>query len=309
MSRFAFRHALERIPGIQRSMMSGYLSSFTSPEGENEFITAYDAVLKRWPVPYEELDIPTRFGTAHLIASGSTSLPSLLLLHATGTSSTMWFPNIGPLSNAFRVFAIDIIGEPGKSRQVRLLKTREDCATWLCDIINNLGLTRPDIAGLSYGGWQTLNFSFFHPDKVNRIAVLAPAGSILPYSWPVLALLRILPYIPVKPNPLKRFFNKGFCPNELFARQFGLGVQHFRYADPRKSIFTNIFSDSELQSIQTPTLFLAGENEVIYNPGVAIDRVRKMMPAVTTTLIPDAGHLLSMEQPELVNEQMLKFLG
>jgi pimeloyl-ACP methyl ester carboxylesterase len=34
-----------------------------------------------------------------------------------------------------------------------------------------------------------------------------------------------------------------------------------------------------------------------------------MMPEVMTILIPDAGHLVSMEQPALVNEQMLKFLG
>ena len=289
--------------------MSGYLASFTSPDGEHEYSTAYDAVLKRWPVPYEELDIPTRFGTTHIIASGSASLPPLLLLHATGTSSTMWFPNIGPLSSAFRVFAVDIIGEPGKSRQVQLLKNREDCATWLCDLIQNLGITRPDIAGLSYGGWHTLNFSVSHPEKVNRIAVLAPAGSILPYSWPVLALLRILPYIPVKPNPLNRFFKKGICPDELFARQFALGVHHFRYADPRKSIFTNIFSDSELRNIHTPILFLIGENEVIYNPKSALDRVKKLMPEVTTAMIPEAGHLVSMDQPALVNEQMLKFLG
>ena len=290
-------------------MMSGKLASFTSPEGEEEYIASYDTVLKRWPVPYEELDIPTLFGTTHIIASGSTSLPPLLLLHATGTSSTMWFPNIGPLSSAFRVFAVDIIGEPGKSRQVQLLKNHEDCATWLYDLLQNLGIPRPHIAGLSYGGWHTLNFSLSHPDKVNRIAALAPAGSILPYSWPVLALLRILPYVPVKPNPLKRFFRKGFCPDESFARQFALGVQHFRYADPRKSIFTSIFSDSQLQGIQTPTLFLAGADEVIYDPGAAIDRVKKMMPNVTTAMISDAGHLVSMDQPAQVNEQMLKFLG
>ena len=290
-------------------MMSGNLASFTSPEGEKEYIASYDAVLKRWPVAYEELDIPTRFGATHIIASGSPSLPPLLLLHATGTSSTMWFPNIGTLSSAFRIFAVEIIGEPGKSRQVRLLKNREDCATWLCDLIQNLGITRPDIAGLSYGGWHTLNFSVSHPEKVNRIAVLAPAGSILPYSWPVLALLRILPYIPVKPNPLNRFFKTGICPDELFARQFALGVRHFRYADPRKSIFTSVFSDSELRNIHTPTLFLIGENEVIYNPESALDRVKTLMPEVTTAMLPEAGHLLSMDQPVLVNEQMQKFLG
>jgi hypothetical protein len=43
----------------------------------------------------------------------------------------MWFPNIGALSSAYRVYAVDIIGEPGKSRQSRLLKDREDCANWL----------------------------------------------------------------------------------------------------------------------------------------------------------------------------------
>jgi pimeloyl-ACP methyl ester carboxylesterase len=290
-------------------MMSGYLSSFTSPEGEHEYIAAYNAVLKHWPVPYEELDIPTFFGTTHIIASGSMSSPPLLLLHATGTSSTLWFPNIGPLSHAFHVFAVDIIGEPGKSRQSRLLENREHCATWLADVIQGLGLTRPSIAGSSYGGWNTLNFSLYYPNKVNRIAVLAPAAAILSFSWPVLLLLRILPYLPVKPNPLKSFFGKGFHPDELFARQFALGVKHFRYADPRKSIFTNVFSDSEFRSIQTPTLVLAGENEVIYNPEAAIDKVNKLMPEVTTNLVPDAVHLVSMEQPGLVNEYMLKFLG
>jgi pimeloyl-ACP methyl ester carboxylesterase len=289
-------------------MKSGYLATFTSPEGEQEFIAAYDAVLKRWPVPYEELDIPTRFGTTHVIASGPALSPPLLLLHATGTSATLWINNIGPLSRAFRVFAVDIIGEPGKSRQTRLLVDRNDCADWLSDLIKGLGIQRPDIAGLSYGGWHTLNFSLRYPDKVNRIAVLAPGASVLPFSWWVLALLRVLPYFPVKPNPLNRFFAKGFCPDELFARQFALGVRHFRYANPRKSIFTNVFSDSELRSIRTPTLFLAGEEEVIYNPKAAIDRVKQLMPEATTGLIPGAGHLLSMDQPALVNGQLMKFL-
>jgi pimeloyl-ACP methyl ester carboxylesterase len=290
-------------------MMSGTLASFTSPEGEKEYSTSYDAVLKRWPVPYEELDIPTRFGTTHAIASGAPSSPPLILLHATGTSATMWRFNIGPLSSAFRVCAVDIMGEPGKSRQSRLLEDRKDCADWLSDVILGLGFQRPDIAGLSYGGWHTLNYSMFYPDRVNRIAALAPGASVLPFSWWVLAMLRVLPYIPVKPNPLNRFFSSGTCPDESFARQFALGVQHFRYPDPRKSIFTNVFDDSELQGIHTPTLFIVGENEVVYDPEAAIRRVRHCMPGAVTALIPHAGHLVAMEQPALVNEQLLKFLG
>jgi len=288
-------------------MMSGDLATFTSRQGEQEFIAVYDALLNRLPVPYEELDIPTRFGTTNVIASGPASSPPLLLLHATGTSAMLWMNNIGPLSSTFRVFAVDIIGEPGKTRQTRLFENHKDCADWLSDVIDGMGLRKPDIAGLSYGGWHTLNFSMHHPDKVNRIAVLAPGASVLPFSWWVLAMLRVLPYIPIKPNPLNRFFASGICPDEQFARLFALGVRHFRYPNPRKSIFTNVFSGRELRNISTPTLFLAGAQEVIYDPKAAIARVLQLIPGATTALIPDAGHLVAMEQPALVNEHLLKF--
>lgn len=289
--------------------MSSQLASFKSSKGEAEYVSAYDAVLKLWSVPFEEYDIMTRFGTTHIIASGSKGSPSLLVLHATGTGSTMWFPNIGALSSVCRVYAIDIIGEPGKSLQSRLLRDREDCANWMGEVMQGLGLKRTSIAGSSYGGWHTLNFSLFFPDRVNKIVALAPVASILPYSWSVLLLLRFLHYLPIKPNPLRSFFNKGFHPNELFARQFASGVKHFRYANPKKSIFPNVFSDIELSRINIPTLFIVGENEFIYDAFDAVEKVNLLMPIIETKLIPNAGHLVSMEQPALVNKHILEFLG
>ncbi|MEN6343390.1 MAG: alpha/beta hydrolase [Methanospirillum sp.] len=290
-------------------MTSSHLASFASPQGEAQYVSDYDAVLKLWPVPFEESDITTRFGSTHVVASGPKESPSLLLLHATGTSSTMWFPNIGALSGACRVYAVDIIGEPGKSRQSRLLGNREDCADWVGDVMQGLGLERTDIAGLSYGGWHALNFSFFFPEKIGKIVALAPGASVLPFSWPVLLLLRLLPYLPFKPNPLKSFFTRDFQIDEGFSRQFASGARRFRYADPRRSIFTNVFSDAELSGITVPTLFIVGENEVIYDPVAAIEKVNRLIPDVETHLVPKAGHLVSMEQPALVNQRILKFLG
>ncbi|MDE4907137.1 alpha/beta hydrolase [Methanogenium marinum] len=289
-------------------MMSSQLASFKSSKGEAEYLLTYDAVLKLWPVPYEERDIMTSFGTTHVITSGMKGSPPLLVLHACGVSSTMWLPNIGALSSAYRVYAVDIIGEPGKSRQSRLLRDREDCANWLGEVMQGLGLKKTNIAGLSYGGWHTLNFSLFFPDNVTKIVALAPGASILPFSWPVLLLLRLLPYLPIKPNPFQSFFTKGFHPNELFARQFASGVKHFRYADPKESIFTNVFSEAELSRINVPTLFIVGENEIIYDPVAAIEKVNQLIPNVETKLVPNAGHLVSMEQPSLVNTHILPFL-
>ena len=43
---------------------------FDSPEGEAAYLAAYDANTRFWPVPFEPLDIATRFGRTHLVASG-----------------------------------------------------------------------------------------------------------------------------------------------------------------------------------------------------------------------------------------------
>ncbi len=104
------------------------------------------------------------------------------------------------------------------------------------------------------------------------------------------------------------FFTKGFHPNELFARQFASGVKHFRYADPKENIFTNVFSEAELSRINGPTLFIVGENEIIYDPVAAIEKVNRLIPNADTKLVPNASHLVSMEQPALVNNHILPFL-
>jgi hypothetical protein len=65
-----------------------HVSAFKTPEGEARFYAAYDAALKRWPVPYEEMDIPTRFGTTHVVASGPKDASPLVLLHGYWATST-----------------------------------------------------------------------------------------------------------------------------------------------------------------------------------------------------------------------------
>jgi pimeloyl-ACP methyl ester carboxylesterase len=49
--------------------------------------------------------------------------------------------------------------------------------------------------------------------------------------------------------------------------------------------------------------------QLIYDPVIAIEKVNQLIPNVETKLVPNAGHLVSMEQPALVNKQILKFLG
>lgn len=54
---------------------------FKSPEGKDKFMVFYDSVLSNWPVPYDSLTVPTRFGSTHIIVSGpKDAMPLVLLL-------------------------------------------------------------------------------------------------------------------------------------------------------------------------------------------------------------------------------------
>jgi pimeloyl-ACP methyl ester carboxylesterase len=171
--------------------------------------------------------------------------------------------NIGPLSAQYRVFAVDILAEAGKSRQSRLLRDRRDCMQWLSSVLDGLGLERPYLAGWSFGGWTALAFTIDRPERVEKTVLLAPFGSLAPYALPVLIFLKVGPYLPTGPpgGLALRMMAPGYRFNEKFARQFILGGRYFKAADPRTSIFPEPFTGEELASIRVPVLLLVGDRE------------------------------------------------
>jgi len=113
-------------------------SLFKSPEGKARYHAAYDKVLALRDVPYECRHVATRFVATHVIASGARAAPPLILLHAIAISSTMWYPNIAELSRDFRTFAVDVMGDAGKSVPSHRPKNRREYARWFLDVFNEL---------------------------------------------------------------------------------------------------------------------------------------------------------------------------
>ena len=68
-----------------------------------------------------------------------------------------------------------------------------------------------------------------------------------------------------------------------------------------------VVSDAELRTLRPPTLLLLGEQEVIYDRQAAVRRATALMPNVEAAVIPNAGHALNLDQPELVNAKLLAF--
>jgi pimeloyl-ACP methyl ester carboxylesterase len=170
-------------------------SSFKSPKGEAEYMAAYEDRMRLCPIPYESMDVRGRYGRTHLVASGPKDALLLALLHGALASLTMWAANIADLSRDYRVYAVDIIGEPNKSIPTQPRQTREDCVAWLSELLDALNIESTDMVRISYGGWLTLNYAIDVPERLNKIALLTPPGSFVSLAKQFFVRLMLMRYL------------------------------------------------------------------------------------------------------------------
>ena len=187
------------------------------------------------------------------------------------------------------------------------MEERVDYAEWLREVFDGLGIERGYLVGHSYGGWLTLNMALAYPDRLRKLVLLAPAASIYPFSFLAKLTLR-LAELNLRPSArftLKMQASKGAVFEEAFVH---LMEMVSGYCVPA-TMFPTVYTDEELKQIGVPSLLLIGAGEKIYDPEVAIERAERLMANLRAQIVPNSGHTLIMEQPEIVNSRILDFLG
>lgn len=294
--------------------MENPIPTFKTFKDQSQYIAAYDDCLRLWPVPHTSRMLPTSYGQTHVITSGPEDAFPLVLLHGGYASSTMWFANIADLSAKFRVIAIDTIGEPGKSVPSQTNASRYDCAAWLEQVFKQLELQKAHVVGLSRGGWMALNLAMHAPQRIERVVLLSPAASFISLTPFFQALSRVVIRIPVR-SVLKAVLHSwvapGFVINEVFEKQFVLGLLLWNWAVNSRGysgVMPSVFPSEELGKLHMPILMLTGDHDRL-NPPRAIQRARDIIPHLEAEIIPQAGHMLSIEQPGSVDQRVLNFLA
>lgn len=111
---------------------------YKSAAGGQAVAAFYRRALDRWPVPREEMTIPTCAGDTFVVASGDRGAPPVVLFHGSGTNSAMWIRDVADWSRHHRVYAVDMIGEPGFSAPSRPPLASAAYAAWLDDVWRHL---------------------------------------------------------------------------------------------------------------------------------------------------------------------------
>ncbi|MEV7123606.1 alpha/beta fold hydrolase [Kitasatospora griseola] len=274
------------------------------------FLSAYDTLLDRWPVPVEPIDLDTPYGSTRVNAAGPTDGPPLVLIHGGGSTAASWWANVGELACEARVFAVDRIGEAGRSARAgdRPLRTVEDLHGWLDTVLDGLGLTKADLCGHSYGGWIALSYALRRPDRIDRLALLDPTGCFTGYSPRY--LLHAAPMLARPTEARARAFlaweTGGIPLDPDWTRLHGLAAT-FPAARP---ITGPRPTPEALAALRARCLLLVAADSRPHDPRTLTARAARLLPqAELRTLDGVSHHALPYTRAERLNAELAGFLA
>jgi len=133
--------------------------------------------------------ISTRVGRIHALELGASGRP-LIFLHGLGASAGSYCGLITALAKDRRVVAID---RPGSGLSDAVSFSGHPRPAWnqaVTEVADSLGIADFDLVGHSLGGLAAGGFAVDNPDRVGRLALLAPVGlsTHLPVGWAVAML-------------------------------------------------------------------------------------------------------------------------
>jgi pimeloyl-ACP methyl ester carboxylesterase len=240
----------------------------------------------------------------------------VLLVHGFPLDHRMWLDQIDALASRYRVIAPDLRGFGG-SLGTSGTTTMDRFADDLCIVLDQLGALEPvAVCGLSMGGYVALALWQRHAVRVRALALLdtraAPdspeaarnrhkladrvlaggVGELTDAMLPKLLAPRTLESSPQVVGRVREMIDN--CDPE--------GV-----AAALRGMAERPDSTSLLSEINVPTLCLVGESDAISTA----DEMRQMAAAISGAryvVVPNAGHLTTMENPSATNDALLGFL-
>jgi pimeloyl-ACP methyl ester carboxylesterase len=264
---------------------------YKSEAGKQAVEALYRDSLQRWPVPHRQLIVPTCQGDTFVIVSGvsgeSNAMP-LVLFHGSGTNSIIWMRDVAEWAQHYRVYAVDMIGEPGFSAASRPSFRSDAYVAWLDDVWNYLELARANVVGVSLGGWLGLDYAVKRPERVAALSLLSPAG-IGAQNRLVLVKVGLLMRLGQwgLRQSLRLVTGRTSLPREA-TEALMLRFQHFR---PRMEALP-LRTDEELAALAMPVQVIVGGRDALIRSEETRDRMKRSAPNLQLTYLENEGHIL-----------------
>lgn len=242
---------------------------------------------------------------------GLQDAPVVVFSNSLGTALEMWDRQAEALAGRYRVLRYDTRGH-GRSEVIDRETSLDDLADDLAHLMDGLHIEAAHIVGLSLGGMTGQTMGFRHPGKVKSLCLLATAAAMqAPDLWNErIAKARGEGMTALVDAVMQRWFTPetqardgaSIAPvRDRFLRTAGVGYavccQAIRDMDLRAGI----------ERITAPTLVISGAKDPA-TPVAAGQDIAMRIPGAEFVVVPNAAHLLNIEQTAIVNRHLVAWL-
>ena len=242
---------------------------------------------------------------------GPPGAPALVLANSLGTSLAMWDPQVRALAARYRVVRYDQRGH-GASPVPPGPYASADLGLDLLALLDRLGIDRAHVCGLSLGGMTAMWVAAHAPGRVDRLVLCCTSAWLDRDAYARRAVqVRARGMESVVDAVLGRWFTPAFGardPERLAAlRQMLVTTPVEGYAGCCEAIAT-LDLENRLPAIAARTLVVGAAADAAIPAGHA-ERLAAAIPGSRLRVVPGAGHLANIEQPEAVTALILEHLG
>jgi 2-hydroxy-6-oxonona-2,4-dienedioate hydrolase len=270
-------------------------------------------------VDYSIRHITVRSWSTRVLECGAGT--PLILMHGTGGHLEAYTRNLRALAARHRVIAYDFPGHGWTTTAGSDLEI-DDYTGHLLGLLDKLSVERAHLCGESLGGWVALKFAARHPDRVGRLILNTPGGTM------------------ATPEVMERIRSLSQAAADDPSRQRVRARLEWLMADPRsvtdelvairQAIYSrpgfpesmrrilclqdpqvrqrNLVTGTELEAIAAPALVIWTSDDPSGPAKAGLDMAERI-PAGEFQLIKDAGHWPQWEQQEQFDRLVLEFLG
>jgi pimeloyl-ACP methyl ester carboxylesterase len=233
-----------------------------------------------------------------------TGPKAVVLIHDGVVNSAVWDDVWPTLCKQFHVIRYDRRGYGHSPATKKPYYEADDVAA----ILRDRKVSQAALVGSSHGGNIALSVALRYPAQISDLVLVGPEAEGFPYSEHF--ILAQMEFQKAKDPTEVRVKNTYFiAPGDDAAREhlrklLNASPQDHKYSDmplPEKPVFPYV------RDLRIPTLILTGSVDIADNQAVS-GALAMSIPGATRVIVPDTGHLLYLEKPEVFSSLVLEFL-
>ena len=254
------------------------------------------------------------------LRAGKDNTEAVVMLHGTSGHLEAFVRNVPTFAEHFQVHALDMLGHgytenPGGDLRIPRYVRH------VLDYLDSRGIERAHFIGESLGGWVSGRLAADHPDRVGRLVLVAPGGTVA--NPQVMDRIRTSTKAAVSSDDraltrqrLELLMHDSANVTEelvdvrhtIYHRpQFVAGIDNLLCLQNMDNRVEDLLSPEQMARITAPTLIVWGAQ----NPFGDVPEAQRMHESIAGSnleIFPECGHWPQHEHAERFHEVALKFL-